>query len=57
MSKKHFEAFARYMATSNRSQAERAAMAWLVVRVAQQFSPAFDASRFFKAAGLPELAA
>lgn len=56
MTKKHFEAFAKEIATSNRSLDERAAAAWIVVRVAQQFNTNFDANRFFKAAGLPQLA-
>lgn len=55
MTKQHFEAFAKEIANSNRSTDERAAAAWIVVRVAQQFNPRFDASRFFKAAGLPQL--
>lgn len=57
MTKQHFEAFAQEIAGSNRSEAERAAMAWVVVRVAQQFNSRFDAARFFRAAGLPQLAA
>jgi hypothetical protein len=57
MTKRHFEAFAREIAQSNRSTDERAAAAWIIVRVAQQFNPKFDASRFFIAAGLPQLAA
>lgn len=52
MTKMHFEAFAREVRESNRSVEERAAMAWLVVRVASQFNPRFDSARFFKAAGL-----
>lgn len=57
MTKKHFEAFAREILHSNRSTDEKAAAAWIVVRVAQQFNPRFDASRFFKACGLSQLAA
>jgi hypothetical protein len=56
MTKQHFEAFAREIANSNRPTNERAAAAWVVVRVAQQFNSRFDVSRFFKAAGLPQLA-
>ena len=56
MTKKHFEAFAREIANSNRNDAERAAVAIVVVRVALQFNPRFDADRFYKAAGLPALA-
>lgn len=56
MTKRHFEAFALEIANSNRSLDERAAMAWLVVRVAQQFNPRFDSNRFFKAAGMAQLA-
>lgn len=56
MTKQHFEAFAREIRDSNRSEAERAAMAWLVVRVARAFNPRFDTGRFFRAAGLPQLA-
>jgi hypothetical protein len=56
MTKMHFEAFAREIRESNRSLDERAAMAWLVVIVAQSFNSRFDHSRFFTAAGLKELA-
>ena len=56
MAKRHFEAFAREIAASNQPAEVRAAMAYLVIRVAGEFNLRFDRERFLRAAGLPELA-
>jgi len=52
MTKRHFEAFAREIRESDRSDREKAAMYYLVVRVARAFNPRFDADRFQRACGL-----
>ena len=52
MIKKHFIAFARAIAQSDRTREEKAAMAWLVIHVAQEFNPHFDKIRFMRATGL-----
>ena len=52
MTKEHFIAFAREIADSDRPREEKAAMAWLIIRVAREFNPRFDAVRFMRATGL-----
>ena len=52
MIKKHFEAFAREIRESDRTPEEKTAAAIIIMRVARQFNPRFDADRFFKAAGV-----
>ena len=64
MTKKHFEAFARYIrewevetmdAEASRTQyAERTAMAAMVADVSARDNPRFDRARFMKACGLSE---
>lgn len=56
MTKKHFEAFAAAIKDSETGELWRDDMARLVIQVAQQFNPRFDANRFLKAAGLGEWA-
>jgi hypothetical protein len=56
MTKQHFIAFAAEIRQSDRSAEEKAAMYYLVVRVARQFNSRFDAERFRVACGLQELA-
>lgn len=51
MTKQHFEAFAREIKNSQYTSDEKAAAAAIVIRVARQFNPRFDAFRFEKAAG------
>lgn len=55
MTKRHFEAFAREIQQSNRSFEEKAAMYYLVVRVAREFNARFDEARFLVACGLAEV--
>ncbi len=52
MTKMHFQAFAFEILYSDQPLETKAAMARLVIRVAQQFNARFDAQRFLRAAGL-----
>ena len=54
MTKQHFEAFAREIASSNQDEVTRWAMARLVIRVAQEHNLRFDRARFVAACGLTE---
>lgn len=57
MTKKHFEAFAReILHHPTMTQDEKSAAAALVIRVAKQFNPNFDAYRFEKACGFDSFA-
>lgn len=55
MTKQHFVAFAREIKQSDRSLEEKAAMYYLVIRVAREFNPHFDETRFRVACGLAEV--
>lgn len=52
MTKKHFEAFAYQIATSQQSEATRRQMAEMVASVARADNPRFDRDRFFRACRL-----
>lgn len=54
MTKKHFVAFADYIREAPVSQEIKTVMARMVVSVAVEDNPQFDARRFMRAAGLLE---